>query len=252
MALVPTLLALGIGVGLGLYWGGSVSNLLEWVPPLWEALVAGVVVTVLLDVVPWSGPVMTLLSIIATGALLAFAVVNIRIGGMVLVAAGLGLNLFVTVINWGMPVSGSALVSAGIVDEADLSAVQLNGGRELADGALFGFLGDVIPLPWGHVVSIGDLVVLAGVVLVTASVARRYQVGGGSSHSYESRNGLRLVGRSGPTDYRSALDALGRGPAPRRGPGLHPSRLPDGADRRRRSLPGRGTASRTRPGRGPR
>ncbi len=221
MALVPTLLALGIGVGLGLYWGGSVSNLLEWVPPLWEALVAGVVVTVLLDVVPWSGPVMTLLSIIATGALLAFAVVNIRIGGMVLVAAGLGLNLFVTVINWGMPVSTSALVSAGVLDEADTAEVVLTGGRT-ADGALLGFLGDVIPLPWGQVISIGDVLVLVGLALVVASVLRRYEggrpVGGG--------------GR-GQGDYRSALDALGRGPAPRRGPGLHPSRM-SGSDRRRR------------------
>ncbi len=221
MALVPTLLALGIGVGLGLYWGGSVSNLLEWVPPLWEALVAGVVVTVLLDVVPWSGPVMTLLSIIATGALLAFAVVNIRIGGMVLVAAGLGLNLFVTVINWGMPVSTSALVSAGVLDEADTAEVVLTGGRT-ADGALLGFLGDVIPLPWGQVISIGDVLVLVGLALVVASVLRRYEVG-------------RPVGGGGrgQGDYRSALDALGRGPAPRRGPGLHPSRM-SGSDRRRR------------------
>ena len=252
MALLPTLLAITAGTALGLHWGGRIDNLIAWRPPMWQALVGGVAVLVLLDLLPIGGSFAVLLRVLALGSVLAFGVINMRVGGMVLVVAGTSLDFFVTVINWGMPVSGSALVSAGIVDEADLSAVQLNGGRELADGALFGFLGDVIPLPWGHVVSIGDLVVLAGVVLVTASVARRYQVGGGSSHSYESRNGLRLVGRSGPTDYRSALDALGRGPAPRRGPGLHPSRLPDGADRRRRSLPGRGTASRTRPGRGPR
>ena len=114
MAIVPTLLAIGIGVGLGLYWGGRLSNLWEWVPPLWEALVGGVVLTVLVDLVPWSGPVMTFLSIVATAALLGFAVVNVRIGGMVLVVAGLGLNLLVTVLNWGMPVSTSALVSAKI------------------------------------------------------------------------------------------------------------------------------------------
>ena len=33
MALLPTLLAIAIGVGLGMYWGGRISNLLEWVPP---------------------------------------------------------------------------------------------------------------------------------------------------------------------------------------------------------------------------
>ncbi len=252
MALLPTLLAITAGAALGLHWGGRIDNLFAWRPPMWQALVGGVGVLVLLDLLPIGGSIAVLLRVLALGAVIAFGVINMRVGGMVLVVIGTSLDLLVTILNWGMPVSGAALVSAGIVDEADLAAVQLNGGRELADGALLGFLGDVIPLPWGHVISIGDLVVLSGVVLVTASVARRFQVGGGGSHSYENRNGLRLVGRVGPTDYRSALDALGRGPAPRRGPGLHPSRLPDGADRRRRPSSGRGASTRARPGRGPR
>ena len=223
MALLPTLLAIGIGVGLGLYWGGRISNLLEWVPPLWEALVAGVVLSILLDLLPWSGAIMTFLSIVATGALLAFAVVNIRIGGMILVAIGLGLNLFVTVINWGMPVSTSALASAGIVTEAQVDELVLTGGREAASGALFGFLGDVIPLPWGQVISIGDVLVLIGLALVVASILRRYEVGRPTGAGR----------RGGSGDYRSALDALGRGPAPRKGPGLHPSRMGSGGRRRR-------------------
>ena len=227
MALVPTLLAIGIGAALGVHWGGRVSNLLEWVPPLWEALVAGIVLTVLVDVLPWSGAVMTFLSIVGTGALLAFAVINIRIGGMILVAAGLGLNLLVTVINWGMPVSVSALSSAGIVTEAQAEELVLTGGREVASGALLGFLGDVIPLPWGQVISIGDVLILIGLALVVASILRRYEVGRPS--------GSNRQGRGGGGDYRSALDALGRGPAPRKGPGLHPSRMPNnGGGRRRR------------------
>ena len=179
-------------------------------------------------------------------ALLGFAVINVRVGGMVLVVAGLGLDTLVTVLNWGTPVSGSALVSAGIVAEADLATVTLHGGREVADGAVLGFLGDTIPLPWGHVLSIGDLLVLVGICLVTASVLRRFQVGGG--HQSFGGNG-RFNGRGGPTDYRSALDALGRGPAPRRGPGLHPSRLPKQGQASRRR--GSGPAGQ-RPGRDPR
>ncbi len=252
MALLPTLLAITAGAALGVHWGGRVDNLFAWRPPLWQALVGGVVVLTFLDLLPIGGSFAVLLRVLALGAVVAFGIVNLRVGGMVLVVVGTSLDLLVTVVNWGMPVSGSALVSAGIVDEADLAAVQLNGGRELAEGALLGFLGDVIPLPWGHVISIGDVLVLVGVVLVTASVARRYQVGGGGASNYESRNGLRLVGRAGPTDYRSALDALGRGPAPRRGPGLHPSRTPLNTDRRRRPSAGRGTTTGTRPGRGPR
>ncbi|CAB4997316.1 unannotated protein [freshwater metagenome] len=215
MALLPTLLAIGIGVGLGLYWGGSLENMMTWRPLYWQALLGGIGVSLLLDLFGIGGFFGALLLILATAAILGFAIVNLRTGGMVLVVAGLGLNLFVTLINWATPVSGSALVSAGILTSKQLPEVTLTGGRELADGALFGFLGDVIPLPWGHVISIGDVLILVGITLVTASVLRQYQVGGGSP-----RSGM----RSAPNDYRSALDALGRGPAPRRGPGLHPSR----------------------------
>lgn len=225
MALLPTLLALGVGVGLGLHWGGRISNLFEWVPILWEALAVGLVLTVLLDVAPWSGWFVTFVSILATGSLLAFAVLNIRVGGMVLVAGGLALNLVVTVLNWGMPVSVSALESAGVLNAAEVEDLVLTGGRTVAEGARLGFLGDVIPLPWGQVISIGDVAVLVGLALVTASVLRRYEVG------------RPLAGRSGrdaPGAYRSALEALGRGPAPRRGPGLHPSRLDEERTRRRR------------------
>ena len=223
MALVPTLLAIGIGLGLGVHWGGQLSNLLDWRPPLWQALAGGVVLGILLDVAPFSGGFMAFLAMVSMGLVLAFAIINIRLGGMVLVAAGMGLNLFVTLINWGTPVSGSALEQAGVVDDAGVAGLALTGGRRLADGSIFGFLGDAIPLPWGQVISIGDIAVLVGIALVTASVVRRYEVGGGGT------------GFGGPRDYRTALDALGRGPAPRRGPGLHPSRLGStGSGRRRR------------------
>ena len=219
MALVPTLLAVAIGLMLGLRWGGNIDNLLGWRPALWEALVGGVILTILLDVLPFTGPFTTLLSLVAMGALLAFAVLNVRVGGMVLIVAGLGLNFFVTLINWGTPVSVRALESAGLVSSSEAARVTLEGGRKVADGSLFGFLGDVIPLPWHQVISIGDVLVLVGMALVAASVVRRYEVG---------------APRRGSTRaYRNALDALGRGPAPRRGPGLHPSRLPAAGRRRR-------------------
>jgi len=236
VALVPTLLAIGIGLGLGVHWGGQLSNLIAWRPPLWQALAGGVALRMLVDILPFTGGFMAFLAIVAMGLLLAFAVVNLRLGGMVLVAAGLSLNLLVTLINWGMPVSRSALESAGVLADASLPTLALSGGRTVADGAVLGFLGDVIPLPWGQVISIGDILLLAGIALVTASVVRRYEVGGGQS-GFGGR-GL-TAGRGGrfggPRDYRTALDALGRGPAPRRGPGLHPSRLSaQGPGRRRR------------------
>ncbi|MHB1137540.1 MAG: DUF5317 family protein [Microthrixaceae bacterium] len=228
MALIPTLLAISIGVALGMYWGGRLENLLAWRPPLWQALLGGVVLSILVDLIGVGGFLGALLVLVGSGAILAFAVVNVRVGGMVLVVAGVGLNVLVHLINWGTPVSGSALVSAGIVERDELGDITLTGGRELADGSILGFLGDSIGLPWGHVVSIGDLLTLVGICLVTASVVRRYEVGSGRSS------------RGGPMEYRSALDALGRGPAPRRGPGLHPSRMePRGSGQRGGRPPGR-------------
>lgn len=228
MALIPTLLALLVGVVLGRRWGGDLRNVAEWRPEAWTALAGGLGVLVLVDLVGIRGGAVTLMVLAARAAIVWFAVRNVRVGGMVLVVAGAGLNLFVSVLNLGMPVSGSALVRSGAVDAAVLDQVELNGGRVLADGATLGVLGGVIPLPWGQVVSVGDVVTLVGVTLVTASVMRRYRVGGP-----QRRRSAAPVGagrrRNGPGDYRDALEALGRGPAPRRGPGLHPSRLPGAA-----------------------
>ena len=242
MALVPTLLAILLGVGLGIRWGGRIEHLLAWRPLLPSALAVGLLAQFLTDLVGVGGGFGTLLAILGMGAFLAFAVLNIRTGGMVLVAIGLGLDLLVTLLNWGTPVSRSALESAGALDEGATGTVVLSGGRELSDGAILGFLGDVIPLPWGQVTSIGSILTLFGLVLVTASVVRRYEVGGGPRRPARG-NGF----QRGPRDYRTALDALGRGPAPRRGPGLHPSRL----EERRRPAPRRPPARR-RPGTGPR
>jgi hypothetical protein len=218
MALIPTLLALVVGIGLGLRWGGSFHNITEWRPVLPLVGAGGVSLMLVTDLVGIGGSPAVLLRLVALGLVVAFAVFNIHTGGMVLVAAGFSLNLFATLINWGMPTSVNALVSSGIADDpAAAESLTLTGGREVANGARLGFLGDVIPLPWGQVISMGDILWLTGLALVTASVMRRYQVRG-------ARHG-RSAGRRGTGTYTQSLSALGRGPAPRKGPGLHPSRL---------------------------
>ncbi|MCB1271618.1 MAG: DUF5317 domain-containing protein [Microthrixaceae bacterium] len=218
MALIPTLVAIGLGTWLGLRWGGSFANLRRWRPVLPAIGLGGISLMVINDMVGPGGTPGVLVLLVALALVTAFAVLNLATGGMVLVAAGFGLNLLVTLLNWGMPVSTSALVSSGLAtDESEALALSLNGGREVADGALLGFLGDVIPLPWGQVLSLGDLVWLTGLALVTASVLRRYEVR--SAHRGPRRS------TRGTGGYSQSLSALGRGPAPRRGPGLHPSRL---------------------------
>ncbi|MEI2640363.1 MAG: DUF5317 family protein [Microthrixaceae bacterium] len=228
MALILTGVALAIGVVLGLRSGGELSNVTFWQPLLWQGLVGGVATIAFVDLVGITGGLGAFLVIGATAAILAFAVLNVRVGGMVMIVAGVGLNLFVTVINWGRPVSASALVSAGIVQKAELAKVALTGGRSINGGATLGFLGDVIPLPWGQVISIGDVLILIGTALVTSSVLRLRGVSGRMSPFTNPRG----------SGYSNALDVLGRGPAPRRGPGLHPSRL-NGRPTGRGSQPGR-------------
>lgn len=213
MALIPILLAIAIGVGLGLRRGGRIQNLADWNPAAIEIGAGGLAAIVLLDLFSWSGGVVALLRIIALAALTFFAVVNIRVGGMIIVAGGLGITTLVTLINGGTPVSMSALVSAGLVPSGtDADLVVLSGGRTL--GGTLGFLGDMIPLPWGQVISVPTIFTLMGIALVISSLTRRYHVGGRPPNPQRGGRG-----------YNDALSALSRGPAPRHGPGLHPSRM---------------------------
>lgn len=225
MALIPVVLAIVIGVGLGVRRGGRVQNIADWRPAALEIGLSSLAVIILLDLFSWSGGIISLLRVVALGGLTFFAVVNVRVGGMIIVAGGLGITTFVTLINGGTPVSMGALESSGIIPSGtDPETIVLTGGRSL-NGTL-GFLGDVIPLPWGQVISIPTVLTLIGVALVISSLTRRYHVGG-SSYGPQRRS----------RGYNDALSALSKGPAPRHGPGLHPSRMPH------RGRPRRGSGS---------
>ncbi len=208
MALIPTLAAVLIGGWLGMRWGGSPDNIRLWNPAFPQLGAGGVTLWIINDLLAPQGSIGVILRLVALGMVTAFAWFNIRTGGMVLVLIGVGLNFLATLVNWGMPVSPSAMVSSGMVDNAaELETVTLGGGRQVGGG--LGFLGDIIPLPWGQVISVGDVIWLVGLALVVSSVLRRYRVRGSLT----------------PGSYNRGLSALNRGPAPRKGPGLHPSRL---------------------------
>lgn len=212
MAAVLLALALGAGFALGRACGGDLSRLRHVRPEMWQFLVGGLLLQAIVRVSGVGGSWAMLLEIPSALALITFAVSNIRIGGMVLIATGLTLNFVVTVINWGMPTSESALISAGITTKAAADTVSLNGPRHLASSDdLFRFLGEVIALPGGLVISIGDVLLHLGYVLVVASLMRG-----------------RRVRRDLDGNYERRIAPLGRGPAPRRGPGTHPSRLDSG------------------------
>jgi Family of unknown function (DUF5317) len=177
LAVLPTLIAVLAGLALGLSNGGRMQNLLAWRPVAWKLAVGGLAVQLLFKLLPFSGSLAVVLDIVSMAALVAFAVLNIRVGGMVVVVVGLSLNLLPTLVDWGTPVSPNALVTAGLVSRSQLDDVGLEGPRHLQDdGDSVAWLGEVIALPTHQAISLGDLVLLLGEMLVVSALLRNRRV----------------------------------------------------------------------------
>lgn len=208
VALLPTILAIGAGLIIGLVKGGSVDNLIQWRPASAEVAAAGLFAMFLSDVIPTNNLIVSLLLYVALFSLLYAAWMNRRVGGMVVVAVGLFLNLAAAFPNGGTPVSADALVSSGIVEKSELSKIELTGSRVVrSDDTLFGFLGDSIVIPGPSIVSIGDIITWIGLALATQSIVRRRQVRVGHD-TKPRRNPVNT-----PATYQEALSTLGMGPA---------------------------------------
>lgn len=101
--------------------------------------------------------------------LLAFILANHHLPGAWLIALGFALNAVVIDLNGGMPVAAEALRWLG-----GETAVDPGKHRLLADGDLLTVLADVIPVPGLRIViSVGDLVLAAGVAWLVAAGMRR-------------------------------------------------------------------------------
>jgi len=215
LAWIPIALAVLAGVGIGLVSGGQMGNLTRWRPDRWQLGVGGLTLQVLIRVTSLSGWLAVLVELISAGALIAFCVLNVRLGGMIMIVIGLSMNVIPIVVNWGMPVSRSAVISAGLVEGGSLAATEIAGPRHLADeGDHLIFLSEIIAIPpTSQVISVGDVVLLIGFALTISALLRNRFV------SSDSRRGSR-----GGIPYQEAIAALGEGPAPRRGPGTHPAK----------------------------
>ncbi len=209
LALLPTALAVIAGIGLGLGLGGRFWNAQRWRPQVWPAAAAGLGLELLIRVASLSGSVAVFVHVVAMALLIVWCAANLRTPGIVLVLAGLALDLVPTILNWGMPVGRDAVAAAGLVTGGSLDETRLDGPRHIADGDLFAFLGENIALPTGQVLSIGDLVTMLGIALAVAAILRGRR--------------LRAHDDLPSIPYRQAIRALGDGPMPRRGPGTHPS-----------------------------
>lgn len=82
-------------------------------------------------------------------------------GALRLVAAGVGLNVAVVLVNGGMPVGVHPPATSQVLDAVRASA----GFYSVADArSMLVVLGDVLQVPWGAVGSIGDMLMLVGIV----------------------------------------------------------------------------------------
>lgn len=107
-------------------------------------------------------------------ALLTFALANLRMVGMAVVALGLGLNAAVILANEGMPVDPGAVVAAGLARAEQLASVDLGNSRQWQDDDdRLAALGDVVPVAMlDEVVSFGDLILAAGLANVSFRMLR--------------------------------------------------------------------------------
>jgi hypothetical protein len=164
MLLVVTAIALVLSVPVA---GGRLSRLADTrIRAIWAVLLAVAIQVGISDVAPGGSHAVHVALNIASYTLDAyFLFANRRIAGVPIVALGAGLNILAISANGGvMPASASALRISGIDPRAgfDNSAHLVH--------AHLAFLGDVIPVPgpWpiGNVLSVGDLTIFFGALIV--------------------------------------------------------------------------------------
>jgi Family of unknown function (DUF5317) len=164
MLLVLTAVALVLSVPLA---GGRLSRLADIrIRAAWAVLLAVAIQVGISDVAPggshWVHVALNIVSHVLDGY---FLFANRRIAGVPIVALGAGLNILAISTNGGvMPASASALRISGIDPRAGF-----DNSAHLAHAHL-AFLGDVLPVPgpWpiGNVLSVGDLTIFIGALIV--------------------------------------------------------------------------------------
>lgn len=167
-----------VAVCLGYSFGGRLHRL-EALRPRWWGLV---IVGLGIQFVPLPEGVAGTDLVIRTAVLslsytllIAFALVNVRMPGMLLVVIGLACNFTVIAVNGGMPASAQALTGSGQEDVlASLREQSEEKHHLLTDDDQLTFLADVIavPQPIGQAVSVGDIFVYAGLIWLVVAVMR--------------------------------------------------------------------------------
>lgn len=154
------LLGVLAGIGLGGDWRHLLHLSVRGVPILIAAASLRLIGLV------WGLPL--LIYLVVLGSLVIVALMNWRLSGALLVAAGISLNLLATLVNGGMPVSPNAAEIAGAGIPTDGLHVPMT------EQTLLPILVDVIPIPlFRNVYSAGDIVIAVGGFVLPFAALRR-------------------------------------------------------------------------------
>jgi hypothetical protein len=171
---VILLLALPVGVALGLLAGGRIGGLAILRLRGETILVVSLVCQGLLPLLSTGGAARQLLFwawAVTFLVSVAVCLLNLRTPGMGLVTTGLALNAAVVLLNGGMPVLSAAVTQAGgsslTIAATDFAHVFVSTATRAR------VLADVIPIPGPSgvrgVASVGDLLLACGVTVAVAS-----------------------------------------------------------------------------------
>jgi hypothetical protein len=165
------LVVIGLAVCIGFIAGGSLRPFERFRVHWWAVALAGLALQGIPLASGASRPVGSIVLAGSYGLLGAFAWVNRRLPAVWLVMVGLALNILVIAVNGGMPVSAGALETAGARADGLAGAGTLK-HHLMGPDDLLTPLGDVIgiPPPIGAVISIGDVLLYAGVAILVIAV----------------------------------------------------------------------------------
>jgi hypothetical protein len=167
----------------GVARGGRLSNLAE-APIRAGAFVAVAALAQFAHALVPGAPAAVAFTLLSEAALLAFLWSNRYLGGVLLAAIGSALNTAVIVANGAMPVSRDALQAIARAE----TAVASGRHRLLEPGDPLAALADVIALPvLRTVISVGDIILAAGLGLLVFDLLRDRPARGVSATSRPSR-----------------------------------------------------------------
>lgn len=196
-----------VSLYLGYLFGGRLHRLEALRPRWWGLVIVGLAIQFVPLPEGQAGTdlfVRTAVLSLSYTLLVTFAAVNVRMPGMALVLVGLAANFAVIAVNGGMPASAEALIDSG--QEDVLESLQGQGADKhhlLTDGDELTFLADVIavPQPIGQVISVGDVLVYAGLVWLVLAAMRGWTPSKSSAASRQ-RRGRHRPGASQETQPR--------------------------------------------------